>query len=74
MMSIVVVFWMYVFLFAFIGGMRGWAKELLVTFSAILALAISTRSQTSAISRGRRSSSRRTAATTSSGLRTGSST
>ncbi len=41
MMSIVVVFWMYVCLFAFIGGMRGWAKELLVTFSAILALAIS---------------------------------
>ncbi len=41
MMSIVVVFWMYVFLFAIIGGMRGWAKELLVTFSAILALAIS---------------------------------
>ena len=40
MMSIVYVFWMYVVLFAFIGGMRGWAKELLVSFSVILALAI----------------------------------
>ena len=40
MMSIVYLFWMYVVLFAFIGGMRGWAKELLVTFSVILALAI----------------------------------
>jgi len=39
--SLVYFFWMWVFLFAFIGGMRGWAKELLVTFSAILALAIS---------------------------------
>ena len=40
MMSIVIVFWMYVILFAFIGGMRGWAKELLVSFSVILSLAI----------------------------------
>jgi uncharacterized membrane protein required for colicin V production len=40
MMSIDIVFWMYVLLFGFIGGMRGWAKELLVTFSVILALAI----------------------------------
>lgn len=38
MMSIVYVFWMYVILFAVIGGMRGWAKELLVSFSVILAL------------------------------------
>jgi hypothetical protein len=38
MMSIVYVFWMYVVLFAIIGGMRGWAKELLVSFSVILAL------------------------------------
>jgi hypothetical protein len=29
---------MYVVLFAVIGGMRGWAKELLVSFSVILAL------------------------------------
>jgi uncharacterized membrane protein required for colicin V production len=40
MMSIVYLFWMYVLLFAMIGGMRGWAKELLVSFSVILALAI----------------------------------
>ncbi|MGB7873415.1 MAG: CvpA family protein [Anaerolineales bacterium] len=38
MMSIVYVFWMYVVLFAVIGAMRGWAKELLVVFSVILAL------------------------------------
>jgi Colicin V production protein len=40
MMSIVYLFWMYVILFAIIGGMRGWAKELLVTFSVILSLAL----------------------------------
>jgi Colicin V production protein len=40
MMSIIYVFWMYVFLFAIIGWMRGWAKELLVAFSVILALAL----------------------------------
>jgi len=40
MMSIVVVFWMYVVLFAIVGAMRGWAKELLVSFSVILALAL----------------------------------
>lgn len=40
MMSIVYVFWMYVVLFAVIGWMRGWAKELLVSFSVILALAL----------------------------------
>ena len=40
MMSIVYVFWMYVCLFAIIGWMRGWAKELLVGFSVILSLAL----------------------------------
>jgi hypothetical protein len=40
MMSIVYVFWMYVILFGVIGGMRGWAKELLVSFSVILSLAL----------------------------------
>lgn len=40
MMSIVYVFWMYVILFAVIGMIRGWAKELLVAFSVILALAL----------------------------------
>ena len=36
-MSIVYLFWMYVILFAVIGMMRGWARELLVAFSVILA-------------------------------------
>jgi len=40
MMSIVYIFWMYVILFALVGLMRGWAKELLVAFSVILALAL----------------------------------
>jgi uncharacterized membrane protein required for colicin V production len=31
---------MFVFLFALVGWMRGWAKELLVAFSVILALAL----------------------------------
>ena len=30
MMSIVILFWMFVILFAIVGWMRGWAKELLV--------------------------------------------
>jgi uncharacterized membrane protein required for colicin V production len=40
MMSVVYLFWMFVIIFAIIGGMRGWAKELLVSFSVILALAL----------------------------------
>ncbi len=40
MMSILYVFWSYVIVFAVIGLMRGWAKELLVAFSVILALAL----------------------------------
>jgi len=40
MVSLVYIFWMYVVLFAVIGAMRGWAKELLVSFSVILALAL----------------------------------
>src|SRR5512133_1896184 len=40
MMSIVILFWMFVILFAIVGWMRGWAKELLVAFSVILALAL----------------------------------
>ncbi len=39
-MSVIYVFWMYVVLFAVIGMLRGWAKELLVSFSVILALAL----------------------------------
>ncbi len=41
MMSIIYVFWMYVILFAVIGGMRGWVKELMVSFSVILSLTTS---------------------------------
>lgn len=40
MMSVVYIFWMYVFLFGIIGAMRGWAKELMVVFSVITALAV----------------------------------
>ena len=42
MITLNAVFWMLVAVFAAIGAMRGWAKELLVTFSAILALFIIT--------------------------------
>ena len=42
MVSLSFVFWMFVILFGIIGGMRGWAKELLVTFSVILALTFTT--------------------------------
>ena len=38
MMSITVTFALFVTLFGFIGALRGWAKELLVIFSIILAL------------------------------------
>lgn len=40
MMSLSSVFWLLVVIFAIIGGFRGWAKEILVTFSIITALAI----------------------------------
>ncbi len=40
MVSIEGVFWMFVILFGIIGGMRGWAKEILVTFTMVLALFI----------------------------------
>ena len=40
MVSLTVVFGVFVVLFAVIGAMRGWAKELLVTSSIILALFI----------------------------------
>ncbi|MEJ5313662.1 CvpA family protein [Anaerolinea thermophila] len=42
MVSLNALFWLFVILFAIIGAMRGWAKELLVTFSAILAFFIVT--------------------------------
>jgi hypothetical protein len=42
LVSLTVIFWMYVILFAVIGAMRGWAKELIVTFSVVLSLFIIT--------------------------------
>ncbi|NMC13064.1 MAG: hypothetical protein GYA34_09285 [Chloroflexi bacterium] len=38
MMTLTFAFWLFVTLFAIIGAMRGWAKELLVTASAVLSL------------------------------------
>lgn len=40
MVSFTVLFWLFVILFAIIGAMRGWAKEILVTFSVLLAVFI----------------------------------
>ncbi len=40
MLSISLVFWIFIIMFALIGAMRGWAKELRVTFSMILVLFI----------------------------------
>ena len=42
MISLVIVFYLFIFLFAIMGAMRGWAKEMLVIFSVILALAFIT--------------------------------
>jgi hypothetical protein len=42
MVSLNLVFWLFVIFFGAVGAMRGWAKELLVSFSAILAIAIMT--------------------------------
>lgn len=39
MVSLTFMFWMFVILFGIVGAVRGWAKELLVTFSMILSLA-----------------------------------
>ncbi len=39
MVTLTFVFYMFIVIFAIIGAMRGWAKELLVSFSVILALA-----------------------------------
>jgi uncharacterized membrane protein required for colicin V production len=40
MVSLPFLFLLFIVLFGIIGAMRGWAKELLVTFSVILALAL----------------------------------
>ena len=38
MLSLSLVFWLFITMFAMIGAMRGWVKELRVTFSMILVL------------------------------------
>ncbi len=38
MISLTAFFWIFVILFAFIGALRGWAKEIMVTFGVILAI------------------------------------
>jgi hypothetical protein len=40
MMTLSAVFWMLLIIFGIIGGFRGWAREILVTFSMLLALFI----------------------------------
>lgn len=40
MISLIAVFWMFVILFAVIGMLRGWAKELLVGFAVVVAVAL----------------------------------
>lgn len=40
MISIHIVFWIFVLVFAVIGALRGWGRELLVTFSLILSIFI----------------------------------
>ncbi len=40
MISIHIVFWIFVIVFAVIGALRGWGRELLVTFSLVLSIFI----------------------------------
>lgn len=40
MISLTVLFWIFIAIFILIGAMRGWAKEVLVTFAGVLALFI----------------------------------
>jgi hypothetical protein len=42
MISLSVLFWMFVILFAMIGAMRGWAKEILVTSGVVMAIFVIT--------------------------------
>ena len=42
MVSLSVLFYIFIFIFALIGAIRGWAKEVTATFSAVLALFILT--------------------------------
>lgn len=38
MISLSVLFWIFVIIFAMVGAMRGWAKEMLVTFGVFVAI------------------------------------
>lgn len=38
MIALSALFWMFVIIFAMVGAMRGWSKEMLVTFSLVLAI------------------------------------
>lgn len=38
MISLSALFWVFVLMFALVGAMRGWSKEMLVTFSLVLAV------------------------------------
>jgi len=38
MISLGVLFWIFIILFAMIGAIRGWTKEILVTFSALMGI------------------------------------
>lgn len=42
MVSLTILFWMFVIVFAIIGAMRGWAKEILVTFTIIVSIFVLT--------------------------------
>lgn len=42
MVSLTFMFWLFVLLFAVIGAMRGWGREILVTFSVVLSIFIIT--------------------------------
>jgi hypothetical protein len=42
MVSLLYIFWMFVILFAIIGAMRGWAKEMMVSFAVVLAIFVMT--------------------------------
>lgn len=42
MIALSALFWMFVIIFAAVGAMRGWSKEMLVTFSLVLAIFIIT--------------------------------
>lgn len=42
MIALSALFWMFVIIFALVGTMRGWSKEMLVTFSLVLAIFVIT--------------------------------